>query len=318
MIELMNLAAVVIWYNPQKLERCIENILTYSKFIPKVFIVDNSDSDNSKLAELIPNSVYITNRKNIGIAAAQNIGCDKAKAAGFDWVITMDQDSSFDDDIFEQYIKKAENYIVEDSLSTSFSIQMQDESQKILPLSIIVKKKLKKFLVTFFGFTFPHPIEKAPIDHPDRVYASANIIKLSVWTEIGKFDESLFIDEVDFDFCIRLKLAGFKITRFNTIYLNHKLGNRKFTIFSKCSYHTGKRLFFIIRNKLIENKRYRYALKLEHDYQKEIFQYFKDYCIFDIKAPFNWLIFVKAFIAYKKFIKADPTYKNLKAKGLAK
>ena len=80
---------------------------------------------------------------------------------------------------------------------------------------------------------------------------------------------------------------------------------------------------FSIQNRCIwldnsPNKRYRYALKLEHDYQKEIFQYFKDYCIFDIKAPFNWLIFVKAFIAYKKFIKADPTYKNLKAKGLAK
>lgn len=318
MVKTMKLAAVVIWYNPKSFEESTKKVLSYSPCAEKVYIVDNSSVDNSALTKEIPNAVYIPNLKNLGIAEAQNIGCQRALEDGFEWAMTMDQDSSFDSGVLEKYIELSENHTKEDQKSASFSLSMKDDSKNILPLSVQAKKKLKAFLIKHLNFSFPPPKEREPIDHPDRCYASGNIINLLVWSRIGKFDSSLFIDEVDFDFCIRLLLNGYIITRFNTISLNHKLGNRKITLFPKCSYHTGKRLFFIIRNKLIENKRYGTAIKLEHDYRKEIFQYFKDYCIFDIKAFTNLIIFIKAFRAYKEFIKNDPTYQNLKEKGLAK
>lgn len=161
------------------------------------------------------------------------------------------------------------------------------------------------------------PTPRGPVDHPDRVFASANIIKLSVWDEIGRFDESLFIDEVDSDYCIRLLLGGYRITRFNTLYLNHKLGNKRFTIFPKVTYHSGKRLFYIFRNKLIENKRYGSLPGSNRDYKREIRQYFRDYCILDFRAPLNWYYFTRAYFAYRVFIKSDPTYHRLKEGGMA-
>lgn len=311
----MKLAAVAIWYNPQKDEDLVLRVLSYAGLV-KTYIVDNSPCDHADLAAQIPGAVYLPNFKNIGIAAAQNRGCKQAFKDGYEWVMTMDQDSCFGDGQFERYIHEAENYALSDEKSVSFSVCMLDSSSPILPLTLQIRIKIKTLFVKYFGYT-PRPVPtKEAIDHPDRVYASANIVKLSVWNEVGGFDEALFIDEVDFDFCIRLQMAGYRITRFNTLYLNHKLGNRRLSVFPKETYHTGIRLFYIIRNKFIENRRYRFIIK--HNYRKDLFRYFKDYCILDWRAVRNWGIFLHAYFAYKDFIKTDSTFLKLKEKGLAR
>ena len=313
----MELAATTIWYNPQTVENCVQKILSYSPFV-RVYIIDNSSCDHSDLAAEIPGVVYIPIFKNIGIAAAQNIGCRRALEDGFEWIMTMDQDSYFGDEQFQRYLQKADNYSRSDNKAASFSVSIKDVSSHVLPLTLFIKKTIKTILIKYFNYPSPPKTDREELDHPDRVFASANIIKLSVWEEVGGFDETLFIDEVDFDFCIRIRMAGYYITRFNTLYLNHSLGNKKFTIFPKVTYHNGKRLFYIIRNKLIENRRYRFVNENRRNYRKEIYRYFKDYCIFNWKAIQNWGIFIRAFFAYKDFIKTDSIFLKLKEKGLAR
>lgn len=318
-ISNLKLAAIVVWYYPQRIDNIVQKTLSYASTV-KVYIIDNTPFDNSGLAIQVPGADYIPLLKNTGIAAAQNIGCERASKDGFEWVMTMDQDSYFEIGQFESYLQKVNQFSITDEKAVSYSVSIRDDSKQVLPLTTLIKNKLKSFLLEH------HYISKTPatttsmpaIDHPDRVFASANIISLSAWKEVGKFDEALFIDEVDFDFCIRLRMSGYYITRFNTLHLNHKLGNRKFTIFPKTTHHSGKRLYYIIRNKLIENRRYRYALVLHRDYIKEIHRYFKDYCILSWRAPQNWVIFGKAFFAYKTFMKGDRTFLELKEKGLAK
>lgn len=308
----MRIAAVVIWYYPQKDIDVVSKVLSYAHIV-KVYIVDNSPTDNAELAEQIPRAQYIPNFTNVGIAAAQNIGCKQALNDGFEWVMIMDQDSFFEAGQAERYLREVDHYAMSDEKSVSFSLYMKDDSKKILPLTTLIKQKLKTWLKGICHYP-SHVYTMPPIDHPDRVFASANIVKLSVWQEIGAFDELLFIDEVDFDFCIRLHLKGYHITRFNNLYLNHKLGNRKFTVFPKASYHSGKRLYYIIRNKLIENRRYRFVVS--RNFKKEIGRYFKDYCLLDWKAPKNWLIFTRAYFDYRAFIKTDATFRQMKEKGL--
>ena len=50
------------------------------------------------------------------------------------------------------------------------------------------------------------------IEYPERVIASGNIINLQAWNKVGRFDNSLFIDEVDHDFCHRLTQEKYKIS----------------------------------------------------------------------------------------------------------
>lgn len=312
----MNLSAVVIWYKPEIVKDCTKKILSYACQVRKVYIVDNSSNNNSFLAKEIKNAEYIPNFKNLGIAEAQNIGCQKALQDGYDWALIMDQDSYFEGKNLEHYIELSEKYLKNNHDCPSFTLFMKDKSKEVTPLSIIIKNKIKKVLSRFTSYKIKEQKETENIEHPLRCYASGNLINLSVWNKIGGFDSSLFIDEVDFDFCIRLKLNNYSITRFNTVYLNHNLGEKRFSIFPKCSYHNGKRLFYIFRNKLIQKNRYGHLKWLDFSYKKELFQYFKDFCILDFKAVFNMVIFVKAFFSYRKFIKNDSFYKKIKQEGL--
>ncbi len=91
----MNIAAVVIWFNPSL--EFLENIKSYSKHVQKIIIVDNSDIDNSILLEEVPDIDYIPCLKNIGVASALNVGYERALASGAEWVLSMDQDSWFDE-----------------------------------------------------------------------------------------------------------------------------------------------------------------------------------------------------------------------------
>lgn len=116
-----DIAAVVIWYNPNL--EFQQNVETYAKFLPKIYIVDNSDGDNADLASRIPNAEYIANRKNLGIAAALNIGCDKAMADGFSHVMTMDQDSQWEDEAIRGYLREASEVLNSDSSVKSIACE---------------------------------------------------------------------------------------------------------------------------------------------------------------------------------------------------
>jgi len=95
MIEQNNLFGIVIWYYPT-LEN-MDNINSYIDNVHKLIIIDNSDVDNSALLSGFNNSkiLYIANKENRGMAAALNQGCRIGINSGAEWVLTMDQDSSF-------------------------------------------------------------------------------------------------------------------------------------------------------------------------------------------------------------------------------
>ena len=71
---------------------------------------------------------------------------------------------------------------------------------------------------------------------------------------IGYFDETLFIDGVDFDYCIRIRKNKFKIAQVNSALLMHHLGDMRekslfgWTVYP--TYHNHIRRYYIVRNKL--------------------------------------------------------------------
>ena len=89
----MKIPATVIWYNPD--DENIKNIRTYIDYVEKLYIIDNSKENNKKLADSLNNlkTEYIYNDKNLGIAKALNLACEKAANDNFEWILTMDQDS---------------------------------------------------------------------------------------------------------------------------------------------------------------------------------------------------------------------------------
>lgn len=241
----MKLCSVTVWYNPD--ESCVKNILTYSSVVEKCYIIDNSDSDNSDLSSEITNAVYLPNMANLGIAKALNAGCENALSDGFEWCMTMDQDSSWNETDLQAYFASIEKYSSQENVSFAPNLKPDDDRN----YSSFFGDFLRKFLKN--AHECPEPFD---VLYPNKVITSGNVIALPVWDKIGKFYEPFFIDEVDHEFCFRLRRNEFKLIFFPKIFMNHQLGKPKRTIFPKLDNHDGVRLYYMVRNGMYIKKNY--------------------------------------------------------------
>ena len=259
----MNICAVVVWFNPKELKNPVSNIMSFAIEVDRVYIVDNSSANNSELASKIQNSAYIPLLKNTGIANALNVGCEYAMKDGFEWCMTMDQDSSWNTNNLKRYmseVKKNENNYQNFSPTLKFDyIYSFTGNLK----TIFHKNKNKKF----FDY-----------QHEDRWITSGSVMNLSVWCRIGKFNHELFIDEVDFDYCARFSSEGMRNLCCKNIILNHQLGDSKKVLFINYGTHNEFRLYYQIRNLIyMKNKYPNYCYKYRKSYDlkkiilKEIF-----------------------------------------------
>jgi len=232
----MKVAGVVVWYRPT--DEDIKNIETYIDGIEKLYIVDNSEESNQTKVKKQKKVEYITNHENLGIATALNIAARKAIHEGYQFLLTMDQDSSFQKNDLER-LKK---------------IATQEDLNKVGIISPWHHTKLK----------LEKPKEK--IDYPLDVMTSGNLLNLDIYKKVGGFKDFLFIDGVDIEYCLNLKKNGYKVMRINEVELNHDLGNifyRKF--FWKefmCDNHNYLRIYYMMRN-------YRYIRSIYHDVAPE-------------------------------------------------
>ena len=225
----MKTAAVVVLYNPDN--EVQENIKSYIDSVDVVYAVDNSLDDNSqKFSD--EKIVYISNGDNLGIAYALNVGAKKAVEDGYEWLLTMDQDSRFDKD----GVNQMKQFLL-DSKNGGNGYDFE-----------------KIGLITPFHRTrFNEHEQIHEIDSPAVVMTSGNIISLKAYENIGGFKDWMFIDAVDFEYCLNLRDHGYDILRLPHIELKHNLGNVVFkTIGKRQMYslnHSAMRRYYIVRNR---------------------------------------------------------------------
>jgi rhamnosyltransferase len=223
-IDELKIAGVVVLYNPGKV--LTTNVNTYLNFIHHLFIIDNSEKQNlSLLGELVNSDKvsYHFNNSNLGIASALNLGIEKALGAGYSYLLTMDQDSQFEDDALDKLIS---------------------EITTVEYIGIYTPFHKNKFLTNL--------PQSNKIEEVSDVMTSGNILNLSVVNKIGKFTDEYFIDYVDIEYCLRLRKNGYKILRINKSILNHNEANlSRRVFFGKTVYppnHSAIRWYYKIRN----------------------------------------------------------------------
>src|SRR5207253_10719015 len=95
---------------------------------------------------------------------------------------------------------------------------------------------------------------------------SGSLIKTSVFATVGFYDESLFMDYVDYDFCLRLWEQGWKIIRADDVFLIHHLGTEQANAFLGLRIitrtHSASRRYFIMRNRMAIYRRYAFSSPL--------------------------------------------------------
>jgi len=228
-------AAVVILYNPEL--NVLDNINSYIDQIDKLFVFDNSESSNEVLTEkiyLLKKTEYISKKTNLGIAAALNIGAKKAIEEGFEYLLTVDQDSE----------------------ASPSMVSTLMECFKLDPKIALVSPVLHDPSGRNLTFKADKPCEQVI-----TVWTSGNLIKLNIFRSTGGFKEEFFIDYVDHEFCLRLNQMGFKIYICNKTILKHNLGKIEEVnlIFRKVypTNHSALRLYYKTRNRFYVKKKYK-------------------------------------------------------------
>lgn len=225
------ICGVTVLYNPTK--EIFKNINSYLDGVDKLYLVDNSEKENNflkeKLIKFSSKIEYIKMNGNEGIAKALNVAKNKAIDEKFSWLLTMDQDSKFENDDF---------------------IKMLKLSKKIFNEKIAIFSPFHKMPNSVFV--------DDEITEREIVMTSGNLLNLKIAREIGDFEESFFIDEVDHDYCLKIRKQNYKIIVLNKIILNHNLGNMKnYKIFAVTN-HNYIRRYYITRNRCYMIKKYNF------------------------------------------------------------
>ena len=223
----MLVAGVVILYHPD--DAVLQNIHSYLPYVEKLYLVDNTEEKQSDIVTQLQNEAKINvhyDGRNEGIAKRLNEAANWAIANGFNWLLTMDQDSSFAEKGIEDYLLCVSNY---------------DDKEEVAMFG--VEHELKNELLQSCS-----PIER------NKVITSGSLLNLVLFTKIGNFNERLFIDEVDFEYCYRARLLGYMVIKFNNIFLLHSLGkisyhkSLKNLKTSNRALHSPFRMYFMVRN----------------------------------------------------------------------
>lgn len=229
----IKLAGCVILYNHDK--DVIRNIESYIKSLEKLYVIDNQNGEfiTYELKNKYDNVEIIKHSENMGIAYSLNEVLTFCQNK-YTHLLTMDQDSCFDIGIMDKYQNNILGFDWEKTLGVGPQI---------------------------LDYSTPPKCSDVSYQETIRVITSGNIISVKNAINIGGFDEKLFIDEVDYDFCYRGILKNYKVYIYNSgIYLKHSLGNiiERFFIYRnlKCMNHNYIRKYYIMRNRLYIYKKY--------------------------------------------------------------
>ncbi|MBB6713526.1 glycosyltransferase family 2 protein [Clostridium gasigenes] len=233
-----DVCAIVITYNPDKDMALGMNSLL--KQADNIIIVDNGSEKGqvSFLKKICSENKIdlIENNTNVGIAKALNIGIKEAIARGYKWILTLDQDSVLTDGMIDKMFSSYEQ------------INNKDEVMIIAPKNI-EKEKFSTDII----------LDDKVIEVLTEI-TSGNLVKSEVFDKIGFFEEKLFIDLVDHEFCLRINKHGFKIVKVLNAVLLHSLGETKYNNFFgkkvSTSNHSALRRYYMSRNRIYIWKNY--------------------------------------------------------------
>ncbi len=229
-ISQQHIAGVVVLYESDT--SVLNNIETYINNVDILYVVDNSPVPNKELVGiLIKNSKikYHSFGKNIGIGAALNWAACEALKLNYLLLLTMDDDTSFNKGTVEQMILFLNETKINVGILSGVHkpLSGEDKSQyRLLPFTL----------------------------------TSGNLLNLQAFSEVGLFNEYLFIDHVDHEYGFRLNDSGYKVVELCYLSLNHKLGEKQVfsNRFFKIEYgaHSPSRMYYFTRNGIVLIKRY--------------------------------------------------------------
>lgn len=199
-------------------EVCLRLAAIVAEFDHVIVIDNGSPADaRAQFANAHSGRVEVfTQSTNVGLAAALNIGLKRALALGFRWSVIFDQDS-----------KPMPGFA-----SALWATHERNPRAAVIGSRIVEADREKSsYRWVRRNPRWPGVFQRVACDGGDlsevtMVISSGSLIELETWSRLGGFDEGLFIDYVDTDYCLKVIRSGGRVAVSAGAALQHHLGQR--------------------------------------------------------------------------------------------
>jgi GT2 family glycosyltransferase len=216
------LASVTIAYNAaQSLPRQMDALLGQTHPLQEIVVVDNASTDGTRelLAEQYPQVTVLGMKENLGAAGAWAEGLSYAALErGYDWVWTFDQDS-----------------VPETNALGTLLAGLQESDGLAKEIGMVVPMAVHRDTATLYppmlwrdGFVKLSAEQmRQPIWFADVAITSGSLVLREVVQEVGVPRADFFMDISDVEYCLRIRLRGYRIAVISGAVMSHEIGNTR-------------------------------------------------------------------------------------------
>ncbi len=244
------IVAVVVTYNPPPgLAQRLANVLQQ---VDTVVVCDNGSTQALALDTLSATQrqriELITLGRNRGIACALNRGIARASALGASQALLLDHDSQPGAGMVS---------------ALQQALHVQANAAISVPAIRYAHPQIRcrwPQTRSRWRFRFVYADQMRDVQRVDLAIGSGMLLNVAVWQRLGGFDETLFIDLVDTEFCLYLRRCGYAVVATAQAELQHTLGDveqrRLLGIKTYPTHHSALRHYYINRNRIVLSRRY--------------------------------------------------------------
>lgn len=237
----MSVAAVVVTFEPEN--GCIDLLRSLREQCDFVVVVDNGS--NALIVDALRQSCeevgaqLIKLDSNVGIAAAQNLGIERARELRCTHILLSDDDSLPLPGMVAGLLAAAEEDPRIGAVGPLPAEDREGGDQLVYCARAYGPKR-----------AYPEELAQERLDVAFLI-ASGCLIKVSALDAIGPMNEALFIDHVDLEWGLRARAAGYRLVCVPAIGLKHSLGDEVVQLPRRSQpihVHGPIRNYYILRN----------------------------------------------------------------------
>jgi len=196
-------------------------VVAIASQVTPLLIIDNTTDPaaRERVRRIAANlgAEYLPQPSNRGIGAALNIGFANLRARGFSAAVVFDQDSTPQPGCASALVSCAADDDNQAVVGSNWfdEVRPNHRARHLTPhpwLPLIFRR-VEAIQEDLSSVTF--------------VITSGSWFNLKIWHSLGGFDETLFLDLVDVDYCLRVRLLRRTVAVATAAHLAHNRGNKR-------------------------------------------------------------------------------------------
>lgn len=227
---------------------CIDSInnITYPNY--EIITIDNGSGDDSydKLLANYPKQVFIQNKKNIGFAAANNVGIRYALRHGADYCLILNNDTIVKKDFLEPMVR----FLEQNNKAGLTGGKIYFFSKPKTIWTIGGRVSLLRGGSVYYGGGEKDVGQFNKVKEVGHISGCMCLIKRKVLQDVGFFSEQYFLRGEEWDFCYRVSRKGYKMFYIPDSVIWHKV-SRTINRFSPEDIYNAYRAKIIFAKKFL-------------------------------------------------------------------